>query len=83
MDITQPILEAIVLEFHNILVDTRNEKLIDAKTGLLTPGMVIHTDIPTARTIRKTEPFPDLLIKYPTVIKPMNDLVQPKHEVKH
>lgn len=82
-DITQPILGADFLSQHNIMVDIKNKKLVDGKTGLLTPVCHMKSTTPTLKTINLTNPYADLLNKYPNITKPINAMVEPKHNVVH
>lgn len=82
-DVKQPILGADFLEYHNILVDMSKKKLIDGKTGLLTPGTITQTDVPSIRTINSLGQYAEILEKYPNITKPMSGYSEPRHGVVH
>lgn len=82
-DITQPILGADFLEKHNILVDIRNKRLIDGTTGLQENVKFMKSSTPTLRTVNLAENYEDMLADYPNILKPLDALSQPKHNVVH
>lgn len=82
-DVRQPILGADFLSKHNLLVDIRQKKLVDGVTGLITPGKMTNSDIPTVKTVNAQIPYADLIGKYPDITKPFCAKEAPKHNVVH
>lgn len=70
-DVKRPIIGADFLQYHNLLVDLRAQKLIDKKTGLSITGCLSSSfSTPTVLTLNVNDPYSDLLKKYNDITSP-------------
>lgn len=81
--VSKPILGADFLGYHNLLVDLRNERLIDNTTKLTSKAPGRYTSIPTVRSIDPQQTFHDILAEFPGVTRLSSMKLNPKHNVEH
>ncbi|XP_028173478.1 uncharacterized protein LOC114362327 [Ostrinia furnacalis] len=80
--VSKPILGADFLQHYNIVVDLHGRKLIDKQTNLSTRGCLIPTTQGSVRTLDDSQPYHDLLAKFPKITRPsLNNLCNT--EVEH
>lgn len=84
--VNKPIVGADFIHKFGLLVDIRNRKLIDPKSGLNSIGEILvndNTPTPTSSAIESCE-FAILLKEFPSITKEMNFLESPtKHNIVH
>lgn len=81
--VSKPILGADFLGYHNLLVDLRNECLIDNTTKLSSKALGRYTSIPTIRSIDLRQTFHDILAEFPNVTRLSAMKLNPKHKIEH
>lgn len=84
-DVSKPIIGVDFLIFYNILVDCRNQRLIDGTTTLTvsTPHRTIPADIASIKAISGESEYHQLLRKFPEVTRPAGMFTVPKHNTIH
>lgn len=85
-DVSKPIIGVDFLGFYNLLVDCRNQRLVDGITSLSTPAMVSSNNeaISSVRTmVTGDSPFRQLLCEYTDITRPAGKPVTPKHNTEH
>ncbi|XP_064214078.1 uncharacterized protein K02A2.6-like [Tribolium castaneum] len=81
--IAKPILGADFLNFHNLLPDLRNRKLVDATTQLHTRGVVAAGQSEVITTVARTTPYHELLAAYPEITRPHTPKPKSQSTVRH
>ncbi|KAG7309898.1 hypothetical protein JYU34_004412 [Plutella xylostella] len=84
-DVTKPIIGVDFLGHYNLLVDCRNQRLVDGITSLITPAHQ-HPgidEINSVRTTMESTPYHQLLREYPDITRPAGKPGAPKHNVVH
>jgi len=69
-DVSRPIIGADFLAFYGLLVDLRNNRLVDQITNLITPARCVRCDTPCMKTITGATRYHQLLAQFPNVTKP-------------
>ncbi|KAL0820734.1 hypothetical protein ABMA28_006562 [Loxostege sticticalis] len=81
--VTKPIIGADFLKYHNLLVDLKNQRLIDDVTKLVTNATGRFTDSPTIRSIDERQYYHDILAEYPGTTRLTSMKLNAKHDVEH
>ncbi|XP_033228969.1 uncharacterized protein LOC117180584 [Belonocnema kinseyi] len=84
-DVTKPIIGVDFLHHYGLLIDIRNQKLIDSLTTLSVQGKVSECDtsLLSIRAISGSSPCHKILQEYPKITQPNGFIVEPKHSTKH
>ena len=80
-DITKPIIGVDFLSFYNLLVDTRQHRLIDGVTLLTTTAYPVCSSIQHIKVVSGSTRYHQILLEYPEVTRPAGD--PRKRIVKH
>lgn len=83
-DVSRPIVGVDFLGYHNLLIDCRNQRLIDGTTSL-SVAAIKHNfeDIASVKVITGNTEFHELLQQYPEITRPAGILTTPKHHTLH
>ncbi|GBP80756.1 hypothetical protein EVAR_56602_1 [Eumeta japonica] len=84
-DVTKAIICVDFLSFYNLIVDVRNQRLIDGNTTLTTPGLLSHTkdNISSVKVISGNSVYHNILAKYPQITRPPGIQRTSKHNTLH
>ncbi|XP_063370343.1 uncharacterized protein LOC134658621 [Cydia amplana] len=85
-DVSKPIIGVDFLIFYNLLVDCRNQKLIDKTTSLFTDAQQVSAaeTISSIRTTSTNDSMYTLLLRdFPDITRPAGKLGAPKHDTVH
>lgn len=84
-DVSKPIIGVDFLSFYNLLVDCRNQRLIDGTTSLSVsvPRLEIPEGISSIKSISGDSEYHDILREYPEVTKPTGIFRKIKHDTVH
>jgi len=80
---SKPIIGVDFLAFFGLLVDARNNRLVDQTSGAVKPGRCIRCDTPGVKTVTGTTRYHKLLAQFPDVTKPGGHPRQAKHSTRH
>ncbi|XP_025264914.1 uncharacterized protein LOC112638086 [Camponotus floridanus] len=81
--VSKPIIGADFLVHYGLLVDMRNQRLLDATTQLTSHGRVIECDIPSVKTISGSSRYHELLHQFPEVTRPDGTPKAVSHSTRH
>lgn len=81
--VDRPIIGADFLKENDLIVDLKNQRLLDGKTKLHVPASVAMVDTPTPRLFKIDNGFGDILQDFPEVVAAPNYRAQVKHNVRH
>ena len=81
--VKRPILGADFLAKFNLLVDTKNKRLIDPLTKLHTYATAIRSDDPTPKHFQVTSEYNDIIQKFPSLTEEPNYFAPIKHTIVH
>ena len=84
-EVSKPILGADFLDHYALLVDIRNNRLVDSSTSLSAKGHVAECQQNWLgiRAIQGSSPWFELLLEYPEITKPAGTSIAPKHSTRH
>lgn len=85
-DVTKPIIGVDFLCFYHLLVDCRQQRLIDGITKLGIDAPQPKGEVPDISSIRTTADdtiFDNLLREYPDITRPAGKPISPKHSTMH
>lgn len=85
-DVTRPIIGVDFLTYYNLLVDCRNQRLVDNTTNVTvpTPRMKIPEGVVSIKAISGDSVFHDILREFPEVTRPAGmNMAFPKHNTMH
>lgn len=84
-DVSKPIIGADLLANFGLLVDIRNQRLVDGVTSLTATGQVAECNAEWLhiRALSGTSPYHMLLRQYPEVTQPSGNQGSTKHATKH
>ncbi|XP_075726130.1 uncharacterized protein LOC142767778 [Rhipicephalus microplus] len=84
-DVAEPNIGSEFSAYYNLLPDCRYDRLIDAKTGLFTPGQRATTQQPNVKalTIGNQSPYHDILAEFPDLTRPSGRLREVRHSTVH
>lgn len=81
--VSKPIIGADFLNHHNLIVDLKNQRLIDNTTKLDTSATGRYTNMPTVRSIDVMQSYHDILAEYPGTKRLTSMKLNPRHNVEH
>lgn len=82
-DVTKPIIGVDFLCFYNLVVDCRNQRLIDNTTSLFSSASIAQMNIFSVKISTGDTRFHKLLSKFPEITRPSGTPVIPKHNTVH
>lgn len=83
-DVSKPIIGADFLHYHNLLVDLRNQKLLDGTTQLTVQGHVAECTTSSIKTINTTSTqYNQLLQQFKSITKPDGVPSKIEHNTRH
>lgn len=84
-DVAKPIIGADFISHYELLIDLKNKRLIDTKTGVMVNSEVHTSNSPTVKIISTSfpEPYSNLIKKFPNIIRPNGGDNRLDMEVRH
>jgi hypothetical protein len=82
-DVTRPIIGVDFLSHFGLLVDCRNNRLLDGITSLSVPAQAASALIPSVKTIIGDTPINSLLAKFPDLTRPAGVQREVRHSTVH
>lgn len=83
-DVAKPIIGVDFLSFYHLLVDCRNQRLIDNTTSLSVPATHCNSvDIASVKAVIGNTVYCQILREYPEITRPPGKQVQGKHNTLH
>jgi hypothetical protein len=82
-DVTQPLIGVDFLSHFGLLVDCRNNRLLDGVTSLSAPAEAASTQVASVKTITGGTPVDSLLAQFPELIRPAGFQRQVRHSTVH
>lgn len=82
-DVKQPILGADFLSSHRLLVNVREQKLIDKVTDMNVTAVSVSSKQPSIYTVVESHPYHELLSRFPAITKPPSFKETPPHNIVH
>ena len=84
-DVTKAIIGVDFLSYYNLVVDVRNQRLIDGTTTLAAPGLLarIKDDVSSVKVVSGNSVYHDILTKYPEITRPSGIHHTPCHNTVH
>lgn len=82
-DVDRPIIGADFMAFYGLLVDCRNQRLLDSVTSLHSPATLTTCNPPSIKAISGTSEYHQLLARYPALTKPSGVHREIKHNTVH
>jgi len=70
VDVDLPIIRVDLLSHYGLLVDCRNNRLLDGVTSLSTSGLIAPPSVPSVKVIAGDTPPDSLLEEFPGLTKP-------------
>jgi hypothetical protein len=69
-DVTHPLIDVNFLSHFGLLVDCRNNRLLDGVTSLSAPAQAASSQVPSVKTITGSTPVDSLLAVFPDLTRP-------------
>ncbi|KAI5756535.1 hypothetical protein M8J77_025713 [Diaphorina citri] len=82
-DVSKPIIGADFLHYHNLLVDLRNQRLLDGTTYLTVQGHVAESNIPSVKTVNAAFRYHQLLQQFKEITRPDGIPRNIEHNTRH
>lgn len=82
-DVTKPIIGVDFLSFYNLIVDCRNQRLLDNTTTLSSTALIANSNVFSVKVSTGDTRFHAILSKYPEITRPAGTPVSPKHNTVH
>ena len=82
-DVDLPIIGVDLLSHYGLLVDCRNNHLLDGVTSLPTPGLIAPPSVPSVEVIAGSMPPDSLLEEFPGLTKPAWSHREVQHNTMH
>ena len=82
-DVPLPIIGVDLLSHYGLLVDCRNNRLLDGVTSLSTPGLTAPPSVPSVKVIAGGKPLDSLLEEFPDLTKPNGSHREVRHNTTH
>jgi hypothetical protein len=79
-DVTYPIIGVDFLSHFGLLVDCRNNRLLDGVTSLSSPAQAASARIPSVKTISDGTPVDSLLAEFPDLTRPAGVQREVRHD---
>jgi hypothetical protein len=81
--LTQPLIGAGFLSHYSLLVDCRNNRLLDGVTSLSVPAQAARSLVPSVKIITGGSAIDSLLSEFPDLIHPTGDQREVRHRTVH
>jgi hypothetical protein len=82
-DVELPIIGVDLLSHYALLVDCRNNRLLDGVTSLSTPGFTAPPSVPSVKVIAGGTPIDDLLEEFPELTRTTGRHREVRHNTRH
>jgi cleavage and polyadenylation specificity factor subunit 1 len=82
-DVQLPIIGVDLLSYYGLLVDCRNNRLLDGVTSLSTPGRTAPSSVPSVKTIATDATIDSLLVEFPELTRPTGVHREVRHNTTH
>jgi hypothetical protein len=82
-DFTQPLIDVDFLSHFGLLVDCRNNRLLDGVTSLSSPAQPSNSLMPSVKTISSGTPVDSLLAEFPDLTRPARIQREVRHNTVH
>jgi hypothetical protein len=82
-DVQLPITRVDLLSHYGLLIDCRNNRLVDGVTSLSTPGLAAQTSVPSMKTITNDTTADNLLAEFPELTRPTGINRKVRHNTLH
>ncbi|KAI5721414.1 hypothetical protein M8J77_020491 [Diaphorina citri] len=82
-DVSKPIIGADFLHYRNLLVDLRNQRLLDGTTYLTVQGHVAESNIPSVKTVNAAFRYHQLLQQFKEITRPDGIPRNIEHNTRH
>lgn len=82
-DVSKPIIGVDFLSFYGLLVDVRNQQLLDENTQLTSKGQVVAEPVQSVQTIYGATAYHQLLQRYSEITRPGGGPATAKHNTRH
>jgi cleavage and polyadenylation specificity factor subunit 1 len=82
-DVELPIIGVDLLSHYGLLVDCRNNRLLDGVTSLSTPGFIAPPSVPNVKVIAGGTPTDALLEEFPGLMRPTGCHREVRHNKRH
>lgn len=82
-DVQVPIIGVDFLSFYNLLVDCRNNRLLDGTTLLSMPGFTVSDQVASVKTIYVNTPMDEVLQEFPDLTRPTGQPRDIRHSTVH
>lgn len=82
-DVTKPIIGVDFLSFYNLIVDCRNQRLIDNTTTLSANACRANIEVQSVKIVTGDTKYHEILNKYPELTRPSGTALFPTHSTKH
>jgi hypothetical protein len=83
VDVDLPIIGVDLLSHYGLLVDCRNNRLLDEVTSLSTPGLIAPLSVPSVKVIAGGTPPDSLLEDFPGLTKQAGSHREVQHNTTH
>jgi len=83
VDVDLPIIWVDLLSHYGLLIDCRNNRLLDRVTSLSTPGLIAPPSVPSVKIITGGMPPDSLLEEFPGLTKPAGRHPEVRHNTTH
>jgi cleavage and polyadenylation specificity factor subunit 1 len=82
-DVQLPIIGVDLLSYYGLLVDCRNNRLLDGVTSLSKPGNTATSSVPSVKTIATDTTIDSLLVEVPELTRPTGVHREVRHNTTH
>lgn len=82
-NVTRPIIGVDFLSFYNLIVDCRNQRLIDNTTTLSASASLVNANVFSVKVSTGDTRFHNILSKFPEITRPSGTPTVPKHNTLH
>ncbi|XP_076299334.1 uncharacterized protein LOC143218180 [Lasioglossum baleicum] len=82
-EVSRPIIGADFLAHFGLLVDVRNQRLVDQTTTLIARGAAVREEIASIKVMQQNNVFLRLLGRFPAITKPRGTAEEVQHDTRH
>jgi hypothetical protein len=82
-DLELPIIGVDLLSHYGLVVDHRNNRLLDGVTSLSMPGLFAPSSVPSVKVITEDTPPDSLLEEFPGLTRPTGSHREVRHNTTH
>ncbi|CAK9827605.1 Transposon Tf2-6 polyprotein [Anthophora retusa] len=82
-DVAKPIIGADFLAHYGLLVDIRNQRLIDQLSSINAKGTPDQEDAPSIKTVRGASVYHGILQRFPAITRPSGTPMEISHDTRH